>query len=302
MLTPQFSVLMASYGNAAYIREAIASVCAQSMSAWELIVVDDASPDDSNNIVATFDDPRIRLVRHDHNQGYVAALKTAIDEATAPVVGILDSDDQLAPEALAAMLAAFADPDVAMAYSQFVYCDADMRPRKTGYSAPLPAGSTALHHNTVSAFRTFRKAAYTDTQGLVVDLDYAEDKDLIYKLEEVGKLAFVDEPLYLYRVLTDSQAHGPRRRIGLQRFAEARWRAYNRRLGSSTPNLDVEQMANTMFGAGWIACKGGEWAQARAHFRRAFALRCFTGGYVLALLLQMDHIGKTWPRPVAKER
>ena len=180
---------MANHDNAPYIAEAIRSVQAQSIPDWELVIVDDDSSDDSIDVIEPFlDDPRIQLVRHDRNRGYIGTLMTAIATARADILGILDSDDALAPQALASMLTAYdACPEASGAYSQFVYCDAELHPVRPGYSRAIPVGLSNLHLNCASAFRTFRKSAYLRTPGFDESLLFADDKDLLYKLEEQGR-------------------------------------------------------------------------------------------------------------------
>jgi len=116
---PRVSVLMPTYGHAAFIRRAIASLQAQTMPDWELIIVDDASPDDTGAVVAPLlTDARIAYGRLPENRGPAAALNAAMDRARAPVIAYLPSDDLYHPEHLAGLLAALeADPGAALAFS-----------------------------------------------------------------------------------------------------------------------------------------------------------------------------------------
>ena len=86
---PFFSIIMPCYGVAAYLPDAIACVRAQTCADWELICVDDASPDNVARIVeaAAAQDARIRLVRHKENQGLSGARNTGIAAARAPTYG-----------------------------------------------------------------------------------------------------------------------------------------------------------------------------------------------------------------------
>ncbi len=206
---PRFSVITANYNNGPYIAEAIRSVLSQTFTDWELIIVDDGSTDDSlAEIARTTSDPRVRVLHHDVNKGYTAALKTAIAAVSADVFGILDSDDALTPRAIETMHQAHLDhPDAGFIYSQFIYCDLDLTPCKAGFCGPIGPGASALDENRVSHFKTFKTAHYHRTGGYDEAIVYAEDVDIVYKMEEVGSLFFVDEPLYLYRELPTSIAH-----------------------------------------------------------------------------------------------
>jgi len=101
------SVIMAAYNCRDHIDRAIDSLVAQTMPDWELIVVDDASSDDTAARVQgrAKDDPRIRLLIQPLNQGPSAARNRAIDQAISPWITILDADDAYQPRRLERLLA-----------------------------------------------------------------------------------------------------------------------------------------------------------------------------------------------------
>jgi len=107
---PLVSVIIPTYRRGNLLRRAIDSVLAQSWTHWELIVVDDASPDDSvSSMVSEFADPRMRCIRHERNQGAPAARNTGIRAAKGKYIALLDSDDEWLPEKLEVQLALFED-------------------------------------------------------------------------------------------------------------------------------------------------------------------------------------------------
>ncbi|MFZ6182197.1 glycosyltransferase family 2 protein [Nannocystis pusilla] len=116
---PAISVLMPTYGHARFIPAAIASLLAQERADWELIVVDDGSPDDTAAVVAPYlADPRISYERLAHNVGLGAALNVALARARAPRIAYLPSDDLYWPDHLASLAARLdAEPAAALAYS-----------------------------------------------------------------------------------------------------------------------------------------------------------------------------------------
>lgn len=118
MTVPTVSVIIPTYNRGRYIADAINSILAQSFTDFELIVVDDGSVDETTEIVGTVADPRLRLVRHEHNRGIPAARNTGLDEARGRFIAWLDSDDRARRDRLAAQLAFLeARPQVAMAGS-----------------------------------------------------------------------------------------------------------------------------------------------------------------------------------------
>jgi glycosyltransferase involved in cell wall biosynthesis len=95
--SPLFSVVVPTYGRPAYLAEAVASVLAQTLSDFECVVVDDASPEPPE----LPDDPRVRLVPRDENGGPPAARNTGIAAATGRYLAFLDDDDLWCPNRLA---------------------------------------------------------------------------------------------------------------------------------------------------------------------------------------------------------
>ena len=103
---PRVSVLMPTFQQAAFIRRALDSLCAQSLRDWELHVVDDGSTDATRAAVAPYlEDPRIRYARFERNRGLGAALNYALERARAPLIAYLPSDDVYYTDHLASLAA-----------------------------------------------------------------------------------------------------------------------------------------------------------------------------------------------------
>ncbi len=97
----RFSILMANYNNATFIDEAIQSVLDQTFEDWELVIVDDASCDDSVERIRKYlKDARIRFYRKERNEGYTKALIFGLTKVSSSIVGFLDSDDALTINAI----------------------------------------------------------------------------------------------------------------------------------------------------------------------------------------------------------
>ena len=148
------------------------------------------------------------------------------------------------------------NPNYGFIYSQFIWCDSKLNPESTGYCKSVPPDKTNLHCNCVSAFRTFKKKEYFKTEGFDEEILYAEDKDIIYKMEEVTKLLFVDKILYKQRVLPHSQGHYPQKKqIGVASFVLAKYKAFKRRLNTNIPNLTRIEMSTELFYAASLCTK-----------------------------------------------
>jgi glycosyltransferase involved in cell wall biosynthesis len=94
------SVIIPVYKTEKYVKAAVASVLNQTYENFEIIVVDDGSPDDSLKLVRQFDDPRIRIIEQE-NRGLAGARNTGIRHAVGEYIAFLDSDDVWVPEKLA---------------------------------------------------------------------------------------------------------------------------------------------------------------------------------------------------------
>ena len=101
---PAVSVVLTIYNRASLVPAAIESVLRQTYTDWELVCVDDGSTDGSPDVVRGFKDRRIRLVVHERNRGATAAMNTGIMASRAPYVLLLDSDDELVPHAISALV------------------------------------------------------------------------------------------------------------------------------------------------------------------------------------------------------
>jgi glycosyltransferase involved in cell wall biosynthesis len=231
MGSERITYLIANYNHRTLIGDCIDSLKAQTDSRWLAIVADDASTDGSAEVISTMLDDRIRLLVNPENRGYIATLDRLIGEATTDIVAILDADDALEPEATAELLNAFAkNPNAVLVFSRFAEYDESLSARRGVYGGAIPVNGTAIIDGPLGAIRSFRRSAYEKTQGLDRGMHYAEDRDLVYKLEELAPPVFVDRVLYKYRAVPHSHARHPEKReTGVRNTRTARRAALTRR-------------------------------------------------------------------------
>ena len=94
---PSVSVCMAVYNGARWLTPQLDSILVELRSDDEIVIVDDASTDDSVALIEAFDDPRVRLVRQKANRGYVATFEHALSLASREVILLSDQDDVWIP-------------------------------------------------------------------------------------------------------------------------------------------------------------------------------------------------------------
>jgi len=219
------SVVIPSYNHAAFIREAVDSVLQQSETDLELIVVDDGSTDQSLEIISTFSDRRMRVIRQE-NQGAHLAINRGLNEARGKFLAILNSDDSYYPQRLEKAIAILeADKHVGLVGSYIRIIDAKNRTLgvKHGYQDCEPwmleapersfrAGSdlraallTENYWSTTSNF-VFPRRWY-ERVGEFRPLRFAHDWDFALRMARIASLTLLPEPLVNYRVHETNTIH-----------------------------------------------------------------------------------------------
>ena len=124
---PTVSVVMPVYNAAATLREAVDSVRAQTETDWELILIDDASEDESAALAEKLssEDDRIRLLRNPQNLGVSETRNRGIREARGVFVALLDSDDRWRPEKLSKQLHLARESGADLIYCSYGMIDAE---------------------------------------------------------------------------------------------------------------------------------------------------------------------------------
>lgn len=212
----QVTVAMPARNAARFIGAAIASVQQQGDVDWELVIVDDASTDDTVAIVRALDDPRIRLLHNPTHRGIAYSHNRIIAGSDAPYVAHLDADDYILPGALAKMIAALENnPNAGQAYCQFYDVDEDgefleqefvtrtkmfqLRARGIDYRRDLVVVGTVIN-----ALRTYPRHVLNEIGGFNEALPYGEDYEYALRIADRYEFAFVPEFLYARRLHTQN--------------------------------------------------------------------------------------------------
>jgi len=242
-----FSVIVANYNNGQYLPDLITSVLNQTYSNWELIIVDDCSNENPLKYIKSYlTDIRIKFLSHKINLGAGATFKTAATHATGDIIGMLGADDALVPTALETMFKAHEQfPGASMINSECYWCDEHLHIlHKYEHYTPLEPGQSLIRNLTVGSFATFKRAAYLKTAGFDNAFKRAVDHDIYLKLDEVGSLAFVHEPIYLYRKNAIGISQNDNGIKAAQFSILAKYHAYKRRLGTSKDNLSKKEISS----------------------------------------------------------
>ena len=214
---PLVTVIVPTFNRAAIVGRAIRSVLGQTFLNWELLVVDDASTDNTEQVVKNFPDRRIRYIRHDQNRRVSAARNTGIRSAQGEYVSFLDDDDEWLPEKLVKEVEVFRNSaqEVGLVYTGKTLFDEDGRvlqvrmPTLSGwvYDAMLD------RHFIGSPSRvTVRKRVLDRVAGFDETFVNCQDYDLWLRVAKVSKIACVPCCL-VKRYLLSNQMSGSLRNI-----------------------------------------------------------------------------------------
>lgn len=119
------SIIMPSYNTASYIKQTIRSVLDQTYTNWELIIVDDCSTDNTNEVVDTIKDCRIHYFKNEKNSGAAISRNKALREAKGQWIAYLDSDDLWMPEKLEKQIKFMEENGYVFSYTNYEEIDVD---------------------------------------------------------------------------------------------------------------------------------------------------------------------------------
>lgn len=223
---PRTTLITAIYNRADLLGEAVASALAQTDPDFELILWDDGSTDGSLALAERYAarDKRVRLFSAP-NRGFTAVLNAALAESDSPCFGIIDSDDRLAPGALAATVPVLmADPDTGLVYTNHRQIDRAGAHLAPGWNHDVPYSAERLMvEQMVFHFRLFDRAIFDETGGFDPAYAHAEDYDMMLKMSEICHIVKLPAVLYDYRVHEDmiSARHAATQRESCRRAIEA---------------------------------------------------------------------------------
>jgi glycosyltransferase involved in cell wall biosynthesis len=268
---PQVSVLMTVYNGVPYLAEAVESIQRQTLSDWQLIVVDDGSTDEGPAWLDQIKDPRIRVI-HQPNAGAPAAANRGLKECDSEFVARLDADDVANPRRLQLQRDFLAArPQVGLAGTQV----APLGSRRVGRGLSLPRDHAAIvnalmlgRHGICHSSIMVRTQLLKDAGGYWAR-GVAEDHDMFLRVAERAELANLPELLLHYRILPGSlqarSAAVTRARIDFT--AELA-----RRRQARLPLISFEEFwEQRQCGPWWKRWNEALEAHAMAHYRRAQA-------------------------------
>ena len=121
---PKVSVIIPTYNQAKFLAESVQSALDQTYQNIEVIVVNDASTDHTDEVMSRFNDPRIKYITHEQNRYAAAARNTGIRAASGKFISFLDADDMFHPDKLQVQVAFLKEnPQIGLTYNSRIEID-----------------------------------------------------------------------------------------------------------------------------------------------------------------------------------
>ena len=192
-MSVKVSVVMPVYNVETFIEEAVHSVLAQSWTDFELLVVDDCSPDQSVDLCRRIQDDRIKIIHNDKNRGLAGTRNTGIRHARADYIAFLDADDTWHPDKLAKHVEHLdRRPEVGISFSRSRFMEPDgqltqyyQMPRLVDIDAahclcrnPVGNGSAAVVRRSALEAIRYQDDRYGELEDRYFDEDLRRSEDI----------------------------------------------------------------------------------------------------------------------------
>lgn len=267
------SVIIPTHNRAELLRRAVASVLAQSFRDFEIVIIDDASDDDTRGAVASHSDGRIRYFRNPQNRGEGASRNAGIARSAGEYIAFIDDDDAWLPEKLEAQVKLL---DRCSAKVGGVYCGYHRVDRESGaiIATTLPERKGAIYtdlreRNWVGSPSTvlLRRECFDKVGRFDETLKFGVDYDMWIRISRFYEFECIARPLVRYTVhgqqlTADSRTRLAGKEAQLEKYAE--YFAGNRR-----------SYGRFLLTLGVLYCYNRKLAEGRAALRRAIRVYPF---------------------------
>lgn len=207
MINGLVSIIMPSWNTARWIAESIQSVIDQTYKNWELLIVDDCSTDNTNEVVASFKDGRIKYFKNEVNSGAALTRNRAIREAQGEWIAFLDSDDLWNPDKLEKMIAFMVKNNCSFAYHNYEKIDEDSKPINIYVTGPKVVTKRKMYHYGYPGCLTFMYSAKVHGLVQIKDIKKNNDYAILLVLCKKANCYLLQENLAKYRIRKKSISH-----------------------------------------------------------------------------------------------
>lgn len=209
MLEGLVSIIMPSWNTSRYIAKSIQCVLDQTYQNWELLIVDDCSTDNTDEVVASFKDSRIKYFKNEKNSGAAFTRNRAMREAQGDWIAFLDSDDLWLPEKLEKQVKFMVAHNYVLTYHEYVKIDEEDKPLNIYVSGPDIVNKRKMYnYDYIGQLTMMYSAKYF---GLIQIKDIKKNNDYAIRLQLYKKSStkayLLKENLAKYRIRKKSISH-----------------------------------------------------------------------------------------------
>ena len=193
------SIIMPSYNTAPYISSSIQSVINQTYNNWELIIVDDCSTDNTEDVLSEIKDERIRFFKNEKNSGAAVSRNKALREAKGQWVAFLDSDDLWMPDKLEKQIRFMMDNGYSFSYTNYKEIDTDGNETGVMVTGPKHVTKTGMYNYCWPGCLTVMYDATKVGLVQITDIKKNNDYAMWLKVCKKAECYLLDECLAMYR-------------------------------------------------------------------------------------------------------
>lgn len=199
-MTGLVSIIMPSYNTAEYIAESIQSVLSQSYTDWELIVVDDCSTDNTDEVILPYlADVRIKYLKNEKNSGAAVSRNRALREAKGKWIAFLDSDDLWLPDKLEKQIQFMDIGGHHFSYTNYIEIDSNSNPNGRRVTGPKSITKASMYNYCWPGCLTVMYDAEAIGLIQIADIKKNNDYAMWLKVCEKASCYLLDEVLASYR-------------------------------------------------------------------------------------------------------
>jgi glycosyltransferase involved in cell wall biosynthesis len=281
---PRVSVVIPTHNRAALLQGALASVRGQTYQDLEIIVADDASSDDTAQVVAGLDDGRLRYFRHVSARGEAAATNTGVGQAAGEYVAFLHDDDRWLPAKLERQLEIFAGSGakVGAVYSGFISIGSSGKElRRTLPTRRGKLFGELCRQNCIGVPSTVmvRRECFARVGLFDENIAYGADYDMWIRIARYYDFDYAAEPLVLYSV------HEQRLSANYAKILQGKEAQLRKYAGFFA--ADRKSYSHLLLSVGVLHCYNRNLREGRRAFLRAIKNAPFDSHAYLNLLLSL---------------
>lgn len=238
------SIITPSYNTASYISETIESVLAQTYNNWEMIIVDDCSPDNTDEVVSLYlSDERIKYFKNEKNSGAAVSRNRALREAKGRWIAFLDSDDLWMPDKLEKQIKFMAENNYSFSYTDYSHIDENSKSMDVTVTGPEKITKTGMYNYCWPGCLTVMYDA--SVVGLMQINDIKKNNDYAMWLQACKKADcyLLRENLARYRIRSGSIS-----RNSISTLVKWHYRLFNEALGMNPVASLFNTCRNMVFG------------------------------------------------------